>query len=62
MHADLVGDEFDGPAGSPPDPGTWRPETGGHGWGSAELPYYTGGTENAWLDYVRVYTGTAATD
>jgi len=43
-------DEFDGPAGAPPDPGTWRPETGGHGWGNAELQYYTGGTENAWLD------------
>jgi beta-glucanase (GH16 family) len=43
-------DEFDGPAGSPPDPGTWRPETGGHGWGNAELQYYTGGTENARLD------------
>jgi len=43
-------DEFDGPAGSPPDPGAWRPETGGHGWGNAELQYYTGGTENARLD------------
>ena len=43
-------DEFDGPAGSPPDPGTWRPETGGHGWGNAELQYYTGGAENARLD------------
>jgi beta-glucanase (GH16 family) len=43
-------DEFDGPAGSPPDPGTWQRDTGGHGWGNAELQYYTGGAENAWLD------------
>jgi beta-glucanase (GH16 family) len=43
-------DEFDGPAGSPPDPSAWRPQTGGHGWGNAELQYYTGGTENACLD------------
>ena len=41
--ADLPGytlawsDEFDGPAGSAPDPGRWQPETGGHGWGNAEL-------------------------
>jgi hypothetical protein len=26
-------DEFDGPAGSPVAPGSWRPEVGGHGWG-----------------------------
>jgi beta-glucanase (GH16 family) len=56
LAADIAGctlawsDEFDGPAGSPPDPGTWQPETGGHGWGNAELQYYAGGTENAWLD------------
>jgi beta-glucanase (GH16 family) len=56
LAADIAGctlawsDEFDGPAGSPPDPGAWQPETGGHGWGNAELQYYTGGTENAWLD------------
>jgi len=43
-------EEFDGPAGSPPDPGTWRPETGGHGWGNAELQYYTSETANAALD------------
>lgn len=56
LAADITGctlawsDEFDGPAGSPPDPGAWQPQTGGHGWGNAELQYYTGGTENAWLD------------
>jgi beta-glucanase (GH16 family) len=43
-------DEFGGAAGSPPDPGAWRPDIGGHGWGNEELQYYTGGTENAALD------------
>lgn len=42
--------EFDGPAGARPDPRTWRPETGGDGWGNAELQYYTGETANAALD------------
>jgi beta-glucanase (GH16 family) len=43
-------EEFDGPAGAPASPQTWRPETGGHGWGNSELQYYTGGTANAALD------------
>ena len=43
-------DEFDGQAGSPPAPGTWQQQTGGHGWGNRELQYYTGGAENAALD------------
>jgi beta-glucanase (GH16 family) len=43
-------DEFDGPAGSPPVPGAWQHQTGGHGWGNQELQYYTAGTENASLD------------
>jgi beta-glucanase (GH16 family) len=43
-------DEFDGPAGSPADRRIWQPETGGHGWGNAELQYYTGSTANAALD------------
>lgn len=43
-------DEFDGPAGAPASPRTWRPETGGHGWGNSELQYYTDGTANAALD------------
>ena len=42
-------DEFDGPAGSLPDPGTWTAETGGSGWGNQELEYYTA-DENAELD------------
>jgi beta-glucanase (GH16 family) len=50
-HGPLVwADEFDGPAGAPPDPRTWQPETGGHGWGNAELQYYTGDASNAALD------------
>ena len=43
-------DEFDGAAGAPADPRTWRAETGGHGWGNQELQYYTDGTGNATLD------------
>ena len=46
----LWADEFDGPAGAPADPSTWQPETGGHGWGNAELQYYTGEPANAALD------------
>lgn len=42
--------EFDGPAGAPADPRTWRPKTGGHGWGNSELQYYTSETGNAALD------------
>jgi beta-glucanase (GH16 family) len=43
-------EEFDGPAGAPPDPRTWWPEIGGHGWGNAELQYYTADPANAALD------------
>jgi beta-glucanase (GH16 family) len=43
-------DEFDGPAGSPPDPATWRAEVGGHGWGNQQLQWYTGAGDNAALD------------
>jgi beta-glucanase (GH16 family) len=43
-------EEFDGPAGAPASPRTWRPETGGHGWGNAELQYYTAEPVNAALD------------
>ena len=34
-------DEFDGPAGTPPDPGRWQPDIGGTGWGNNELQFYT---------------------
>jgi len=43
-------EEFDGAAGSPASPRTWRPEVGGHGWGNQELQCYTDGTGNAALD------------
>jgi hypothetical protein len=34
-------DEFNGPAGSPVAPGSWRPEVGGHGWGNEQVQHYT---------------------
>ena len=43
-------DEFDGPAGDPPDPTRWSHEVGGDGWGNQELQYYTDSTNNAALD------------
>jgi beta-glucanase (GH16 family) len=43
-------EEFNGPAGAPANPRTWRPETGGHGWGNQELQYYAASTANAALD------------
>lgn len=43
-------DDFDGPAGSRPDPSTWRYETGGEGWGNNERQYYRDSTDNAALD------------
>ena len=33
-------DEFNGPAGAPPDPANWTPVSGGDGWGNHELEYY----------------------
>lgn len=33
-------DEFDGPAGAPPDPAKWTAEQGGDGWGNQELEFY----------------------
>jgi beta-glucanase (GH16 family) len=43
-------DDFDGPAGSAPDPAKWVRETGGSGSGNNELQYYTDGASNAALD------------
>ena len=49
-------DEFDGPAGSPPNPKWWKHErgdgsdTGNPGWGNGELQYYTDRAANACLD------------
>ena len=42
--------EFDGPAGSAPDPATWNLETGAGGWGNAELQNYTASRANSSLD------------
>jgi beta-glucanase (GH16 family) len=33
-------DEFDGPAGAPPDPAKWRYDVGDDGWGNQELEDY----------------------
>lgn len=43
----VFADEFDGPDGSPIDTTKWTAETGGEGWGNAELEYYTDSTANA---------------
>ena len=43
-------DEFDGPAGSAPDPSKWRYDVGGGGWGSNELQVYTSSRKNSFLD------------
>lgn len=43
-------DDFDGPAGQPPDPRWWTHEVGGDGWGNQELQYYTDATSAAALD------------
>ncbi|MDQ1635853.1 MAG: hypothetical protein QOJ32_2662 [Frankiaceae bacterium] len=43
-------DDFDGPAGSSPDPGVWNHETGGDGWGNSELQTYTRSTANSAVD------------
>jgi beta-glucanase (GH16 family) len=50
------GDEFDGPAGTLPDPAHWGHElgdgttAGNVGWGNQELQYYTRDAANASLD------------
>ena len=43
-------DEFDGPAGSAPNPAMWTYDVGGGGWGNLELQFYTARTQNAFLD------------
>jgi beta-glucanase (GH16 family) len=43
-------ENFEGPAGSPPDPARWNFDTGGGGWGNQELESYTARPENAELD------------
>jgi beta-glucanase (GH16 family) len=46
----LFSDDFDGLAGSPPNPGYWGYDVGRWGEGSGELQYYTDRTDNARLD------------
>jgi beta-glucanase (GH16 family) len=43
-------DEFDGPAGSAPDPAKWGYDIGGGGWGNNELEVYTSSRANSFLD------------
>ncbi|MEV6369318.1 family 16 glycosylhydrolase [Micromonospora musae] len=43
-------DDFNGPAGTPPDQNKWKYDIGGGGWGNNELQYYTSSTRNAALD------------
>ena len=49
-------DEFDGPAGTPPNRNVWKYEVGDgalngiSGWGNSEFQYYTDSTENSFMD------------
>lgn len=43
-------DDFNGPAGSRPDPARWGYDLGGGGWGNGEAQTYTDSPENAALD------------
>jgi len=43
-------DEFNGPDGSPVDETKWTHQTGGNGWGNAELEYYTDRIENSYIE------------
>lgn len=43
-------DDFDGPAGSAPDPSKWTYDVGGGGWGNNELEVYTSARANSFLD------------
>lgn len=43
-------EEFDGPAGAPPDPATWNFQKGGYGWGNHELQCYTDSPDNVATD------------
>ncbi|UFU15468.1 glycoside hydrolase family 16 protein [Curtobacterium sp. C1] len=46
----LAADEFDGPAGSAPNPAIWRFDTGAGGWGNQELETYTDSRRNSALN------------
>jgi beta-glucanase (GH16 family) len=46
----IFSDDFDGPAGSPPNPALWGYDVGRAGQTAGELQYYTDRTDNARLD------------
>jgi beta-glucanase (GH16 family) len=63
VHRRLIwADNFNGPAGESPDPEKWSFDTGGNGWGSNELEYYTPRPENAELDGVGHLVVTARSE
>ena len=43
-------DEFNGPAGSQPDPKNWNYDLGGGGWGNGEAETYTNSPNNVFQD------------
>lgn len=43
-------DDFNGPAGAPPDPARWTHDLGGGGWGNDESQVYTDSPDNAGSD------------
>lgn len=45
----MWGDDFHGPAGSPPDQSKWTSDIGGNGWGDKQLEYNTD-NKNAYQD------------
>jgi beta-glucanase (GH16 family) len=50
MNSFTFEDEFDGPAGSAPDPAKWVHELGGGGWGNNELEDYVDDRQHSCLD------------
>jgi beta-glucanase (GH16 family) len=46
----IWGDDFDGEAGTSPDPARWALDVGGDGWGNDESQFYTDRPDNAALD------------
>jgi beta-glucanase (GH16 family)/membrane-bound metal-dependent hydrolase YbcI (DUF457 family) len=46
----IFSENFNGPAGSRPNPRRWSYDIGGGGWGNEELEYYTSRRTNAQLD------------
>jgi hypothetical protein len=43
-------DEFNSPAGTPPDPKNWNYDLGGGGWGNGEAETYTNSPSNVFQD------------